>query len=132
VLIEDSQTDVFLVREALAASGLDVDLHVLEDGEQALGLIARIDADEPIACPRLFILDLNLPKMSGLEVLARLRQSKQCANVPVLILTSSDAEKDRAESAALGAAAYFRKPSGYQAFLRVGEIVHELLGGAMV
>jgi len=127
VLIEDSQTDVFLVKEAIAAHRLDVELHILEDGEQATGFIARIESDENAACPRLFLLDLNLPRTSGFEVLSRIRQSERCASVPVLVVTSSDAEKDRAESAALGATAYFRKPSGYEAFLKLGEIIHELL-----
>jgi DNA-binding response OmpR family regulator len=127
VLIEDSQLDVFLVKAAIAAHGLDIELHVLEDGEQATGFIARIESDDTAPCPRLFLLDLNLPRTGGLEVLSCLRRSKRCAGVPVLIMTSSDAHKDRAESAALGATGYFRKPSGYEAFLKVGEVIHEML-----
>lgn len=127
VLIEDNQTDVFLVREALAAHGFDVELQILEDGEQAIRFIQQIDDDPSRKCPSLFLLDLNLPRMSGLEVLAHVRHSKRCASSPVLIMTSSDAEQDRAESNTLGATAYFRKPSGYQAFLKLGEVIHQLL-----
>jgi DNA-binding response OmpR family regulator len=87
VLIEDSQTDVFLVEEAIAAHRLDVELHILKDGEQAAGFIARIESDESAVCPRLFLLDLNLPKTSGFEVLSRIRQSERCASVPVLVVT---------------------------------------------
>jgi CheY-like chemotaxis protein len=127
VLIEDSQIDVFLVKAAIAAHGLDIELHVLENGEQAAGFIARIESDESAACPRLFLLDLNLPRTGGLEVLSYLRRSKRCAGVPVLVMTSSYADKDRAESSALGATAYFRKPSGYEAFLKIGEVIRGLL-----
>lgn len=127
MLIEDSQLDVFLVKAAIAAHGLDIELQVLENGEQATGFIARIDSDDSARCPRLFLLDLNLPRTGGLEVLSCLRRSKRCAGVPVLVMTSSDADKDRAESAALGATNYFRKPLGYEAFLKVGEVIHELL-----
>jgi DNA-binding response OmpR family regulator len=127
VLLEDSPTDVFLVREAIAAHGLDVDLAIMEDGEKAATFLARIDTDEDAECPSLFLLDLNLPKTGGLEVLSRVRRSRRCANVPVVIMTSSDAEQDRGASAVLGATAYFRKPSGYEAFLKIGEVIHQLL-----
>lgn len=127
MLIEDSPIDVFLVKAAIAAHGLDIELHVLENGEQATGFIARIESDDSAACPDLFLLDLNLPRTSGFEVLSRLRRSKRCASVPVLVVTSSDADKDRAESAALGATSYFRKPSGYEAFLKIGEVIREML-----
>ena len=126
--MEDSQTDVFLVKKALAAHGLKVDLKVLEDGEQALNYIGKLDLDPSASCPSLFLVDLNLPRTSGLEVLAHVRRSEKCANLPVVITTSSDAPKDRAESAALGATAYFIKPCGYDAFLRIGEIIQKLLG----
>lgn len=99
----------------------------MDDGEQAIGFVTRLDADANATCPSLFVIDLNLPRMSGLEVLERLRQSKSCALTPVLIITSSDAEKDRAESAARGATAYFTKPSGYAAFLKLGEVIQKLL-----
>lgn len=116
------------MKEAIAAHALEVELRVMDDGEQAIGFMAQIDADPSIRRPDLFLLDLNLPKTSGLEVLARLRSSARCKNVPVLIMTSSDAEGDRANSATLGATAYFRKPAGYEAFLRIGELVRRLLG----
>lgn len=127
VLIEDSPTDVFLVQKAIAAHCLDIELQVLDNGEQATGFIARIESDQSAACPRLFLIDLNLPRTGGFEVLSHIRRSKKCANVPVLVMTSSDSAKDRAESEALGATAYFLKPFGYAAFLKIGEIIRELL-----
>jgi len=127
VLIEDNPADVFLVREAISAHDLNIDLHLMEDGEQAIRFIAELDANPHARCPLLFLLDLNLPKTSGVEVLAYIRRSKKCASSPVLIITSSDAHKDRVQSTALGATAYFRKPSGYEAYLKLGEVIQQLL-----
>jgi CheY-like chemotaxis protein len=127
VVIEDNQTDVFLVKEAIEACGLRVAIHFMDDGEQAVRYMERIDTDPSLPCPRLFLLDLNLPRMSGLEVLAQIRQSKRCASSKVLVMTSSNAGRDREESAALGATAYFIKPCGYEAFLRLGAVIEELL-----
>ena len=125
--MEDSETDVFLVNEAIAAHHLDVDLQIVTDGEKAIGVIDRIDADENVPCPQLLLLDLNIPRTSGFEVLARLRASQRCNRVPVVVMTSSNAEADRTESGALGATAYFPKPSGYEAFLRIGEVIRGLI-----
>jgi DNA-binding response OmpR family regulator len=127
VLVEDNQSDVFLVKEAIAAHSLKIDLRVVTDGAQAVALVTAIDSDPGANVPGLFLLDLNLPRVSGLEVIASVRHSKRCAKTPVLIVTSSDSDKDRTEAATRGANAYFRKPSGYEAFLKLGEIMRELL-----
>jgi CheY-like chemotaxis protein len=68
-VVEDNPTDVFLIREAIVAYGLDVELEVFEDGEEAISLIARMDANEGELCPNLMLLDLNLPRTDGFEVL---------------------------------------------------------------
>ncbi len=120
-------TDVFLVKEALTEHRLNAELQVLEDGEQASAFVTQVDADPNRLCPELFLLDLNLPRIPGLEVLARIRRSKRCALSPVVVMTSSNARRDRADSEALGATAYFQKPSGYDAFLKLGQIIRELL-----
>jgi len=75
------------------------------------------------------LLDLNLPKKPGIEVLRYLRRSRRCANSLVLVVSSSDSEKDRAEAANVGANGYFRKPSAYEAYIRIGEVVQGLLLG---
>lgn len=126
LVVEDSLTDVFLVRESVEAHHLDVELEIIPDGEQAIAFMERLD-EGASGCPSLVLLDLNLPRVGGLEVLARVRAHKRCGDIPVVIMTSSDAERDRKESAALGATAYFRKPSGYQAFLQLGEVIREML-----
>jgi CheY-like chemotaxis protein len=127
LLVEDNRSDVFLLREAIAAAGVPADLHVVSDGEWAIEFIDQMDAGEDVLCPSLVILDLNLPKRTGAEVLEYLRQSGKFRNIPVLIVTSSDSEEDRARAIQLGAAGYFRKPSAYEAFLKIGEVVKDIL-----
>jgi DNA-binding response OmpR family regulator len=127
VLIEDNKTDQFLVQEAIQAHHLQVGLRVIEDGERAVAFVDALDRESNARPPQLFLLDLNLPRKSGSEVLARIRQSRKCARVPVVIVTSSDLETDRVASASLGATAYFRKPAGYEAFLKIGGLMRALL-----
>jgi two-component system, chemotaxis family, response regulator Rcp1 len=127
LVVEDSEPDVFLVREALEQAGLRVDLHVLDDGEKAVDFIESIDRKEE-ARPNLVLLDLNLPKKSGGQVLERIRRSPACGQIPVMILTSSDSPADKAQANQLGATEYFRKPSVLAEFMRLGPRVRELLG----
>jgi len=75
----------------------------------------------------LFLLDLNLPKKSGGQVLERVRQSVRCGAVPVVILTSSDSNKDKAQAANLKATGYFRKPSRLDEFMKLGPYLRDLL-----
>ena len=126
LLIEDNMADVHLVREAIEAAGILADLEVFSDGEKAIEYIDQIENDS-MPCPTLVILDLNLPRRTGAEVLEHLRRSPKCRAARVLIVTSSNSEKDHAKTASLGANGYFRKPSSYDAFLKVGEVVKKML-----
>jgi CheY-like chemotaxis protein len=126
-VVEDSHTDVFLIRSALAAQSLEADLQVLEDGESALDFIGRMDADDTIPCPRLMLLDISLPRLDGFVVLEKLRESRRCARIPVIIMTSSAAPSDRQKSAALGADGYFQKPAQYDAFLKIADLIRSHL-----
>lgn len=128
LIVEDNQADVFLMREALEAANLGAQIHVVNDGDEAFKLINNADANDIAPCPVLIVLDLNLPKRSGLEVLEHLRKSRKCANAMVLIATSSDSLRDREQAKRLGANEYFRKPSNYSAYLKLGEIVRKMLG----
>jgi len=125
--VEDAEPDVFLVREALERDGLEFELEVLDDGEKAVDFIDRIDQDPAIRRPNLLLLDLNLPKKSGGQVLERVRQSPACADVPVVILTSSDSPMDKARAAQYKATEYFKKPSKWDEFMRLGPLVRDLL-----
>lgn len=126
LLFEDNETDVFLVRLGLESAGVRFHLEVCSDGNEGLSRI-RDCVEGRASCPDLLLLDLNLPKKSGAQVLEHMRQSRRCRDVPVVILSSSDSPKDREQTAQLGATAYFRKPSRLDDFMRLGEIVRQLL-----
>jgi DNA-binding response OmpR family regulator len=128
LLVEDNPADVLLVQESLDEHGIDCDLTVMNDGEKAFHFIDQIEAGKA-SCPALLVLDLNLPKRSGREVLSRLRASTVCAQVPVVILSSSDAPRDRKEAAQLGATLYIRKPSNLEDFMALGAILKRILSG---
>ena len=129
MVIEDNPNDVFLVREALTAHGLKVDLQVFEDGEAAIAFVQQLDAEDTRACPSLVLLDVNLPRADGFEVLRCLRSSTKCGGIPVIVMTSSAAVADRTTATALHADAYFQKPSSYDVFLKLGALAQQMLGG---
>jgi DNA-binding response OmpR family regulator len=116
-----------LVREALEEHGIDGELFVLADGEIAIEFIRSLDAQRA-ECPDLIILDLNLPKIAGREVLECVRHSVTCGRVPVVVLSSSDAPDDRAETTRLGASRYIRKPMRLEDFLSLGAVFKGMLG----
>lgn len=126
LLIEDNPADVFLIKEAMRAHGINFDLHWLADGEEALGHVEGFEAASHL--PQLILLDLNLPKVDGKELLSRIRSNRYLAKTPVVILTSSDSPHDRRETASLGASCYIKKPPTLDEFLRVGGTIKNLLG----
>jgi two-component system, chemotaxis family, response regulator Rcp1 len=130
LLVEDNRADVLLVKDALALHQVQVQLHVAPDGEEALNFIERAEQDCNAPAPGVVLLDLNLPKRTGAEVLSRLRQSGKLKDIPVVILTSSDSPKDREETSRLGATRYFRKPTGYDEFLNIGRVLKEIIEGS--
>jgi len=103
---------VFLVERAVEFCKLSVRLKVIEDGEEALKYFESVESDGGVPCPDALLLDLNLPRKSGREVLQSVRQNKRCRDLPVIILTSSNSAEDRRETAELGATRYFRKQIG--------------------
>jgi DNA-binding response OmpR family regulator len=121
-LVEDNPADAGLVRRALELHGVEGELILVADGESAIEYFDALDTDPSIQCPNLAIIDLNLPKKPGREVLRFLRQRERSRNVPVVILSSSDAEIDRADAARFGANRYIRKPMRLDEFLDLGAI----------
>jgi DNA-binding response OmpR family regulator len=126
LLVEDNAADVGLVREALEEHRVRCELNVIVDGERAIKFIDEVDAGEQ-SCPDLMIIDLNLPKKPGKEVLRRIRGSKNCSQVAIIILTSSDNQTDRDEVASFSASKYIRKPSNLYEFLKLGAVFKQLL-----
>jgi len=127
VVIEDNPADVLLIREALKEQGLEFILRVIEDGQEAVTFACREENLDRATLPDLIVLDLNLPKYSGKEILKCLRESTELAQAPVAILTSSDLPQDRLDAARLGANRYIRKPVTLEEFMQVGAILKELL-----
>ncbi len=127
LLVEDNPADVILVREALREHGLDFDLNVLRDGAEALACIHRQETGEGAdERPDVILLDVNLPRHDGTEVLRAIRAVPDLARVPVAMITSSDSPRDRENATRYGADCFIRKPSSLDDFLKVGGIVKDL------
>lgn len=127
ILVEDNPADVEMTLDALNEHRLANKVHVLRDGAEALDYImknvdCKAGAPDKL-CPRVILLDLKLPKIDGLEVLKRIRADERTRSVPVVVLTSSNEEKDRIESYKLGVNSYIVKPVNFEDFARsVAEI----------
>jgi CheY-like chemotaxis protein len=106
--------------------GLDVHLEVVNDGERAIQMLDRVDAGSESALPTLLLLDVNVPRKSGTEVLERLRRSPRCGEIPVVMISSSDSPLDRKRAFDLGATEYFHKPSSLMEFMQLGKLVRRL------
>jgi two-component system response regulator len=119
LLVEDNPDDVDLTSEALKQSSLESHLHVVEDGVQALEFLRHSERFPGVPTPDLILLDLNLPKKSGHEVLAEIKSDPRLRHIPVVILTTSAAESDVARSYDLAANCYVTKPVGLDDFFRV-------------
>jgi CheY-like chemotaxis protein len=127
LLAEDNDGDIFLVRRALEKRGVPHQLTVARNGEEALDLLERAENGPSSEAPKLILLDLNLPKIDGTQVLSRIRKTSAFSATPVIILTSSDSPKDRESALALGANVYFRKPTDLQSFMHLGVVVETVL-----
>jgi two-component system, chemotaxis family, response regulator Rcp1 len=127
LIAEDSKSDVYLIRQALKKSGIDAQIHVTDDGEKTVRFFEQADADSAEPCPDLILLDINMPRYKGGEILRRLRASARCKDALVLVVTSSDSQRDREEMDAFGANGYFRKPSEFSEFMKLGQLVRDLL-----
>ena len=129
LLAEDNPADVYLIREALREHGVDASVRVASDGREVLRIICPETADTVVPCLNLIILDLNLPRHDGIEILEQLRGSSVLAAVPVVVLTSSDSPRDQKIANQLGATCYLRKPSTLEEFLALGAVLKSLLNG---
>lgn len=128
LLADDNPSDVYLIREALREHSVDCVLRVVSDGKAALGVVSGETADADIESLDLIILDLNLPRHDGIEILQKLRESTAFEHIPVVVLTSSDSPRDRVLANQLGATRYLRKPTSLDEFLGLGAIFKDLLG----
>lgn len=125
LLVEDNEADIRLTQIALQQAKLENRLHVVRDGEQALAFLKREGEYADAVRPDLLLLDLNLPKVSGAEVLKEIRENPQLKTLPVVILTTSDADKDIYESYELHANCYITKPVDLRKFMGVVEMIED-------
>jgi CheY-like chemotaxis protein len=119
LLVEDSPGDVRLTREALRDAKVQNNLHVALDGIEAMKFLGRAGANAEAPRPDLILLDLNLPRMSGREVLEQIKQDASLKSIPVVILTTSAAEEDIIRSYQLHANCYITKPVDLDQFIKV-------------
>ena len=130
LLVEDNADDVILTLRSFKKNSFPYKIVVVNDGAEALNHLFGDDPQsqrEIAKVPKVILLDLNLPKVQGLEVLKRLRADPLLKNVPAVILTSSNEEKDRTEAENLGADLYIRKPINFNDFDDVAQQIKDLL-----
>ena len=125
LLVEDDPGDIRLTREALKGSKLLHDINVVEDGVAALDYLRRRSPYEHAVRPDLVLLDLNLPRMDGREVLAVMKQDPALRAIPVVILTTSQAEEDVLRAYNLNANCYVTKPVDFDQFMRIVRTIEE-------
>ncbi len=119
LLVEDDEGDVLMTREAFEYHKIRNRLHVVSDGEKALQFLRRQGPYGDAPRPGLILLDLNLPRKDGTEVLADLKADPELCVIPVVVLTTSEAEEDILRSYSLHANAYVSKPVDFSRFVEV-------------
>lgn len=125
LLVEDDPADVELTRETMADSKVVTHLHVVEDGLEALDFLRKEGKYADASRPDMILLDLNLPRMDGRTLLAEMRADDNLKSIPVVVLTTSQAEEDIVKSYRLGANCYITKPVGLAEFTRVVNSIEE-------
>jgi len=129
--IEDSPAQIFFIRRVLERHQFCYTLQVIEDGTHALHFFDQLAQHAHVPCPDLLLLDLHLPGYHGTEILQRFKAIPRCAGVTVIIVTASVEPTDRTATLALGADAFFQKPSRFAAYMELGHLIQQFtFGGA--
>ena len=127
LVIEDNSADVFLLGRALNKQDRRFELTSLADGDHALAFIRREGAYADAAIPNLILVDLNLPKCDGQDILREIRHTKHLVGVPVCAWSSSQSRRDRDMLTELGVVRFITKPSGLDQFMEIGKILKDLV-----
>jgi CheY-like chemotaxis protein len=125
LLVEDDEGDVLLTTEALEASSITNVMHVARNGEEGLRFLRRAPGYEDAPRPDIVLLDLNLPRVDGRQVLAEIKADRDLRRIPIIVLTTSEAEEDVLRSYDLHANAYVTKPVDFDRFLEVVQSIDE-------
>jgi len=129
LVIEDNGSDVFLLKRALHRQDLQFELTHLLDGGQALAFIRRQGAYADAAIPNLILLDLNLSKYTGEDILREIRSAGHLSGVPVCVWSSSRSRRDETMLKELGVSEFIAKPAGLDQFMEIGKILKDVLAG---
>lgn len=125
LLVEDSPSDQELTREAFESARVLNELHVVGDGDEAMEFLYKRGPFSNAPRPDIVLLDLNLPRMDGREVLAEIKADESLRTIPVVILTTSDDEHDVLASYGLNANCYLTKPVGFENFMDVLRVLEQ-------
>lgn len=123
LLVEDNPGDIRLTQEALKESKIEIHLDVVTDGEQAIDFLLKRNRFADSVRPHIILLDLNLPKKNGIEVLKEIKSNDLLKKIPVIVLTTSDADHDISKAYSLHANCYILKPVDFDDFARVIKLV---------
>lgn len=119
LLVEDNEADIRLTKEGLKEAKIRNKLHVVRDGDEAMQFLQKRGEHADAVTPDLILMDLNLPKKDGRELLREIKSNENLAHIPVVVLTTSEAEKDIIKSYKLHANCYVTKPMGIDQFVEV-------------
>jgi CheY-like chemotaxis protein len=123
IIVEDNPIDVYLMHWVLDAHDLSYELQVIENGDDALEVVEHLAVQEHLRSPTIILLDLNLPQLNGKEVLRHLKAIPRGAAIRVVVVTGSTHPRDRIDTLALGADAFFVKPFQLTPFMQLGDII---------
>jgi CheY-like chemotaxis protein len=127
LVVEDNTADVYLLRKALLGAGLNFELTVIEDGGRAIAFVGGEGEYAGSPVPDLVVLDLNLPKNDGIQVLEAIRATKRFSNVPVVVTSSSPSPPARLKDEHLQIVRYIMKPPDLEDFLQIGTALKGIL-----
>lgn len=125
LLVEDNEDDVVLIQEAFGESRMVSAIQTVSNGEEALAYLRREGQYQAVSLPEMVLLDINMPKKNGFEVMQAIKSDPQLRSLPVVMLTTSDREEDIVQSYAGGACSYIRKPvdlAQFQTIMRQFEV----------
>lgn len=119
LLVEDNEGDIILTLEALKEVGIDNAIYVVRDGDEALQFLTKREKFKNAKKPDIILLDINLPKINGMQVLKKIKQDEHLMSIPVLMLTTSDSQKEINNAYQNYANCYITKPANFESFVQV-------------